>query len=67
VVLGFLPLLGWIFLPMGYRMLSSVLFIFAVGSLAACVADFSNLYKTIRYVPTGAQIEVINMLGYWFR
>ncbi|MDR0898714.1 MAG: DUF3267 domain-containing protein [Oscillospiraceae bacterium] len=67
VVLGFLPLLGWLFVPADYRMFSSVLYLFAVGSLAACVADFSNLYRTIRYAPKGAQIEVINMLVYWFR
>lgn len=66
LLLGFFPLLLWILIPIESRDLSTVLFVFSLGSLGASVGDFSNFLITLQKVPKQAFIKVLNMKAYWY-
>lgn len=66
LLLGFFPLLMWILIPIESRHLSTVLFVFSLGSLGASIADFSNFFITLQKVPKQAFVKVLNMRAYWY-
>lgn len=45
VILGFIPLIIWIFMPVRFVMINSILFTFSLGSLGGSSADIYNLLK----------------------
>ena len=66
IILGFIPLIIWIFMPVRFVMINSILFTFSLGSLGGCTADLFNLLKALIKVPKESLIQASGSKVYWF-
>lgn len=66
VILGFIPLIIWIFMPVRFVMINSILFTFSLGSLGGSSADIYNLLKALIKVPKESFIQASGSKVYWF-
>lgn len=66
IILGFIPLIIWIFMPVRFVMINSILFTFSLGSLGGCTADLFNLLKALIKVPKESFIQASGSKVYWF-
>lgn len=63
-ILGFLPLLAWLFFEA--NLVSSTLFFFALPMLLGGAGDLLNVSNTLKQVPKGAYIKLSGIHSYWF-
>lgn len=66
VILGFIPLIIWILMPVRFVMINSILFTFSLGSLGGSSADIYNLLKALIKVPKESFIQASGLKVYWF-
>ncbi len=66
VILGLIPLVIWIFMPVKFVMTNSILFTFSLGSLGGSAADLYNILKTSIKVPKNSYIQASGTKVYWF-
>ncbi len=66
IILGFLPLILWIFIPNSMEFWGSILFTFGFIELIMGVSDFMNIYNSIKQVPSRAKIQVAGLNSYWY-
>ena len=66
VILGFIPLIIWIFMPVKFVMINSILFTFSLSGLFGSTADIYNLLKALIKVPKESFIQAFGSKVYWF-
>lgn len=65
-VLGIIPFITWLFIPLTHATLNSVLFVFAWCNLGMSTVDFDTMVHAIMEVPKGAVIQGDGMDTYWY-
>ena len=64
IVLGIIPLLIWLFIPMSSVM--GIIFIFALVMTGSGCGDYMNAYNAFRQMPKGSIQQGSGMNSYWF-
>lgn len=67
IFLGFIPMIIWIFIPVRFVMLNSILFTFSLGSLGGSAADLYNILKALIKAPKESFIQASGAKVYWFK
>lgn len=67
VFLGFIPMIIWIFIPVKFVMLNSIMFTFSLGNLGVSAADLYNLLKALIKAPKESLIQASGAKVYWFK
>lgn len=66
VILGFVPMIIWIFIPVQFVTLNSIIFAFSLGSLFGSSANLNNLIKALIKAPKESFIQISGEKVYWF-
>ena len=65
VVLGLIPLIVWVFVPMPIAM-GTILFAFASIMLLSGCGDYMNSFNAYRQMPKGSMQQLSGMNSFWF-
>jgi len=65
ILLGFIPMIIWIFIPVKFIMLNSIIFSFSWASLSVSAADIYNAIKALK-LPKESFIQASGTKVYWF-
>ncbi|MDR5659252.1 DUF3267 domain-containing protein [Serpentinicella sp. ANB-PHB4] len=65
LVLGFLPLAVWVFIP-SYLSIANFIYSFAIFELLGCTGDFLNVYNTYTQMPKDAMTQASGFHSYWY-
>lgn len=66
IVLGFLPVTAWIFVPKKHVTFSTALFVCGMSMFGGCTADTANAIRAIREMPRGSFLQTSGLKVYWF-
>lgn len=66
IIIGFIPLLIWTFIPFTNITLSSVIFILSIGNLGGTSNDLYNLFQVIKVMPKGSHLITSETNCYYF-
>jgi hypothetical protein len=67
LILGIIPLLMWVFIPITNVTLYSIWFITSIGNLGGTTVDFYNLAHAIREMPKGSLLQLSGLKCYYYR
>lgn len=65
-VLGIIPFIIWLFIPLTHATLNTVLYIFAWGNLGMATVDFDTIVHALIEVPEGAVIQGNGTDTFWY-
>jgi len=65
IILGLIPLIIWIIIPMG-DVQGSILFIFSSTLILGGAGDYLNSYNAFKQMPKGSIQQLSGMNSYWF-
>ncbi|WP_294184341.1 DUF3267 domain-containing protein [uncultured Clostridium sp.] len=65
-VLGVIPFILWLFIPLTHPTLNTIVFIFAWCSLGMSTADYDTIFHALKEVPEGAVIQGDGTDAYWY-
>lgn len=66
VIIGVIPLIGWIFIPSSYVTINTMLFILAIGNLAGTTGDLYNLTQVIKLMPKNSFMQVSGLKCFFY-
>lgn len=67
ILLGFIPMIIWVFIPAKYILLNSIIITFSEISLSTTTADIRNAILTMITVSSNDYIQASGKKIYWFR
>ena len=65
-IIGIIPLLLWVFIPINNTMFSSICFILSAGNLGGTTTDFYNLVQVIKKMPKKSVMQVSGLKCYYY-
>ena len=66
LVLGFIPMIIWIFTPVKYELLNINLLYFAGLNILSGMGDYLNMYNAIKQVPKNGTVQNSGFNSYWY-
>lgn len=64
IILGWIPLIIWVFMPAGFW--GTVIFLFAAFNTLSGAGDYMNVFNSLRQMPKGSMHQHSGMNSYWF-
>jgi hypothetical protein len=65
-ILGIIPFIIWLFIPLTYDTLNTVIYVFGLGNLGVSTVDFDTIVHAIIEVLKGAVIQSSGVDSFWY-
>lgn len=66
IILGLIPMVAWVFVPLHLVFLSNNLFAFALLNILSGIGDYLNVYNAYRQVPKHGIVQNSGLHSYWY-
>ena len=66
LVLGLIPMVVWVFVPLRLVFLNNNLFVFAFVNILSGIGDYLNVYNAYRQVPKDGIVQNSGIHSYWY-